>query len=264
MGGRAPRCGLSPPTSTGMTWGGSHRLISRGSSALGARGDPGAPQDPPRRKMAWTLRGSSCSLSTWMQGWKRLYLRWMRARTSANGSSVDSSAGRGQGWVRGCCQQQCAPPGGIPQAQALPAPQCRPNPLTIGREARGWPEGDFGDAGNASPGAKLGKVLLQEAGALVLLCRQGRQERGDIRETPTAPPPPARVSPVPCSAFLSMLFISSSAATPAFSLGTRSPRRLMVRSWGAPGAWVSAPWPCPAPKPPASLGQGVPVGSLCR
>lgn len=105
---------------------------------------------------------------------------------------------------------------------------------------------------------------------MVLLCRQGRQEGGDIRETPIAPPPPARarVSPVPCSTFLSVLFISSSAATAAFSLDTRSPRRLMVRSWGAPGAGVSTPWPqgwpCPAPKPPASLGQGVPVGSLCR
>lgn len=178
MGGRAPRCGLFPPTSTGMACGGSHRLISRGSSALGARGDPGASQDPPRRKMARTLRGSSCSLSTWMQGWKRLYLRWMQARTSASGSSVGSSAGRGQGWAGGCCQQPCAPPGGTAQAQALPTPQCRPSPLTIGREARGWPEGDFGDAGDASPGTELRKVLLQEAGALVLLCRQGRLEGG--------------------------------------------------------------------------------------
>lgn len=266
MGGRAPRCGLFPPTSTGMACGGSHRLISRGSSALGARGDPGASQDPPCRKMARTLRGSSCSLSTWMQGWKRLYLRWMQARTSASGSSVGSSAGRGQGWAGGCCQQPCAPPGGTAQAQALPTPQCRPSPLTIGREARGWPEGDFGDAGDASPGTELRKVLLQEAGALVLLCRQGRLEGGGHKGDPHSPLPPARarVSPVPCSAFLSVLFISSSAATAAFSLVTRSPRRLIVRSWGAPGVGVSTPWHCPAPKPPASLGQGVPVGSLCR
>lgn len=144
--------------------------------------------------------------------------------------ALDAGEGLGQRRLRGLlCGMRWS---GGSAAPTPPQTQTPPS-LTILGEARGWPEGDSGDAGDAGAGAELGEVLLQEPGALVFLCGQG--DTG-MRGPPHSPPPAAGAarSPVPCSAFLPAPFASSSAAA-TFSLGARSPRRLMAAAGGHMG-----------------------------